>query len=61
MISIGKNTYISQFSLARAWGINGFFGVISILLATFPAIIYGFKLLKPFHGFYLLRKITGRK
>ena len=31
------------FSLAWAWGINGFFSVISILLATVCAIIYGFK------------------
>ena len=32
-----------EFSLAWAWGINGFFSVISILLATMLAIIYGFK------------------
>ncbi len=32
-----------EFSLAWAWGINGFFSVISILLATVLAIIYGFK------------------
>ena len=35
---------IDEFSLAWAWGINGFFSVISILLATLLAIIYGFKL-----------------
>ena len=32
-----------HFSLAWAWGINGFFSVISILIATLLAIIYGFK------------------
>ncbi len=32
------------FSLAWAWGINGFFSVVSILLATIFAIIYGFKI-----------------
>jgi len=32
-----------EFSLAWAWGINGFFSVISILLATVLAIIFGFK------------------
>ncbi|MBC2705790.1 hypothetical protein, partial [Desulfobacula sp.] len=32
-----------EFSLAWAWGINGFFSVISILLATILAIIFGFK------------------
>jgi len=32
-----------EFSMAWAWGINGFFSVISILLATVLAIIYGFK------------------
>ena len=32
-----------EFSLAWAWGINGFFSVISILLATVLAIIHGFK------------------
>lgn len=32
------------FSLAWAWGINGFFSVVSILLATILAIIYGFKI-----------------
>ena len=32
-----------DFSLAWAWGINGFFSVISILVATVLAIIFGFK------------------
>ncbi len=32
-----------EFSLAWAWAINGFFSVISILLATVFAIIYGFR------------------
>lgn len=32
------------FSLAWAWGINGFFSVVSILLATIFAIIFGFKI-----------------
>lgn len=33
----------NDFSLAWAWGINGFFSVISILLATITAIILGFR------------------
>jgi hypothetical protein len=33
-----------SFSMAWAWGINGFFSVVSILLATIFAIIYGFKI-----------------
>jgi spermidine synthase len=32
------------FSLAWAWGINGFFSVVSILMATIFAIIYGFNI-----------------
>jgi len=32
-----------RFSISWAWGINGFFSVISILLATLLAIIFGFR------------------
>jgi len=49
-------------SIAWAWGITGFFSVISILLATLLAILFGFKAVLSAAAFlYLLAGLVSLK